>query len=41
VNASLSAVAVYERFGFVPSGAEVRAHGIAFLPMRMALKNDA
>ena len=41
VNSSLNAVVVYERFGFVPSGAEVQAHGIAFLPMRLALKNDA
>jgi ribosomal protein S18 acetylase RimI-like enzyme len=41
VNSSLNAVVVYERFGFVRSGAEVQAHGIAFLPMRLALKNDA
>lgn len=41
VNSSLNAVVVYERFGFVPSGAQVQAHGIAFLPMRLALKNDA
>jgi ribosomal protein S18 acetylase RimI-like enzyme len=41
VNSSLKAVVVYERFGFVPSGAPVQAHGIAFLPMRLALKNDA
>jgi GNAT superfamily N-acetyltransferase len=41
VNSSLNAVVVYERFGFVPSGAEVQAHGIAFLPMRLALRNDA
>jgi ribosomal protein S18 acetylase RimI-like enzyme len=41
VNSSLNAVAMYERFGFVPSGAEVQAHGIAFLPMRLELKNDA
>ena len=33
--------ALYERFGFVPSGAQVQAHGIAFMPMRLALKNDA
>ena len=41
VNSSLNAVVVYERFGFLPSGAEVQAHGIAFLPMRLELKNDA
>ena len=41
VNSSLNAVVVYERFGFVRSGAEVQAHGIAFLAMRLALKNDA
>jgi GNAT superfamily N-acetyltransferase len=41
VNSSLNAVVVYERLGFVPSGAEVQAHGIAFLPMRLALRNDA
>ena len=41
VNSSLNAVVVYERFGFVPSGAQVQAHGIVFLPMRLALENDA
>jgi ribosomal protein S18 acetylase RimI-like enzyme len=41
VNSSLNAVVVYERFGFMPSGAEVQAHGIAFLPMRLAVKNGA
>ena len=41
VNSSLNAALVYERFGFVRSGAEVQAHGIAYLPMQLALKNDA
>ena len=41
VNSSLNAVAINERFGFVPCGAEVHAHGIAFLPMSLRLQNDA
>jgi ribosomal protein S18 acetylase RimI-like enzyme len=41
VNSSLNAVAVYERFGFVPSGGQVKAHGIVFQPMRLALEDDA
>jgi GNAT superfamily N-acetyltransferase len=34
VNSSLSAVPVYETFGFVPAGPIQRKHGISFLPMR-------
>ena len=34
VNSSLSAVPVYEAFGFIPTGAIQREHGISFLPMR-------
>jgi GNAT superfamily N-acetyltransferase len=34
VNSSLSAVPVYEAFGFVPTGSIQRMHGISFLPMR-------
>ena len=33
VNSSLSAVAVYQAFGFVPAGAIQSMHGISFLPM--------
>jgi GNAT superfamily N-acetyltransferase len=33
VNASLGAVAVYERFGFVATGPAVAKHGISFQPM--------
>ena len=41
VNSSLNAVPIYEHFGFVPSGATVHVHGIAFLPMSLRSKNDA
>jgi GNAT superfamily N-acetyltransferase len=34
VNSSLSAVPVYQAFGFVPAGSVQRMHGISFLPMR-------
>ena len=34
VNSSLSAVPVYQAFGFVPSESIQRVHGISFLPMR-------
>ena len=34
VNSSLSAVPVYQAFGFVPAGAIQSMHGISFLPMR-------
>jgi GNAT superfamily N-acetyltransferase len=34
VNSSLSAVPVYQAFGFVPAGSIQRMHGISFLPMR-------
>ena len=41
VNSSLNAVALYRSFGFVPAGAVTQVHGIAFLPMRLLLQNDA
>jgi GNAT superfamily N-acetyltransferase len=41
VNSSLNAVPVYRSFGFVPAGAVVEVHGIAFLPMHLSLQNDA
>jgi len=34
VNSSLSAVPVYNAFGFVPAGSIKSMHGISFLPMR-------
>src|SRR5262245_58343781 len=34
VNSSLSAVEVYQAFGFVPAGSIQSEHGISFLPMR-------
>jgi len=34
VNSSLSAVPVYQAFGFAPTGSIQSAHGISFLPMR-------
>lgn len=34
VNSSLTAVVVYERFGFVRTGETVTMHGISFCPMR-------
>ena len=37
VNSSLSAVPVYEAFGFVPAGSIQRKHGISFLPMRRSV----
>jgi GNAT superfamily N-acetyltransferase len=40
VNSSLNAVSVYRSFGFVPNGAIMQEHGIAFLPMRLTLQND-
>ena len=36
VNSSLSAVPVYESFGFAPAGLLQSEHGISFLPMRRA-----
>lgn len=35
VNASLNAVPVYEKFGFVRQGEVQRMHGICFQPMRL------
>ena len=37
VNSSLSAVPVYQAFGFAPAGSLQRMHGISFLPMRRAI----
>ena len=37
VNSSLGAVAVYQAFGFVPTGSTQQVHGISFLPMRRSL----
>ena len=34
VNSSLSAVPVYQAFGFVPAGSIQKEHGITFQPMR-------
>lgn len=34
VNSSISAVPVYQAFGFVPVGSVQTMHGISFLPMR-------
>jgi GNAT superfamily N-acetyltransferase len=34
VNSSLSAVPVYQAFGFAPAGPVQSVHGISFLPMR-------
>jgi GNAT superfamily N-acetyltransferase len=34
VNSSLSAVPVYNAFGFIPAGSIQNRHGISFLPMR-------
>ena len=34
VNSSLSAVPVYQAFGFAPTGSLQSMHGISFLPMR-------
>ena len=34
VNSSLSAVPVYQAFGFAPAGSLQSMHGISFLPMR-------
>lgn len=37
VNSSLYAVPVYERYGFIPAGLRVEVHGIAFVPMKLAV----
>ncbi|MES2886749.1 MAG: GNAT family N-acetyltransferase [Pseudomonadota bacterium] len=37
VNASVMAVPVYERFGFVRHAAPVEARGVVFVPMRLTL----
>jgi hypothetical protein len=41
VNASLNAVPVYEKFGFVQQGEAQRMHGICFQPMRLSLGDGA
>lgn len=35
VNASLSALPVYQRFGFQPVGEVTRQHGVQFVPMKL------
>ena len=37
VNSSLQAAPVYQRFGFIESGAVVQTHGISFVPMQRQL----
>lgn len=34
VNASVNAVPVYQHFGFLATGPELRSHGVVFVPMR-------
>jgi ribosomal protein S18 acetylase RimI-like enzyme len=34
VNSSRNAVSIYERFGFVPTGATVDTNGVLYVPMR-------
>lgn len=41
VNASVYAVPVYERFGFVATGPRVEANGIAFVPMHRVPRPEA
>ena len=40
VNSSLNAVAVYEKFGFVPRGETQKMHGIAFQPMHLKSSSE-
>jgi GNAT superfamily N-acetyltransferase len=40
VNSSLNAVPVYRAFGFKASGAVRSVHGIAFLPMQLAVVRE-
>lgn len=40
VNASLNAVPVYEKFGFMVSGPIVQANGVAFQPMQLSQAHD-
>ncbi|MEC5385038.1 GNAT family N-acetyltransferase [Uliginosibacterium sp. H3] len=41
VNASLSAVAMYERFGFFVAGEQVERNGVVFVPMRLVGETSA
>jgi GNAT superfamily N-acetyltransferase len=41
VNSSLSAIPVYEAFGFVAAGSIQNMHGISFLPMRRPYRRGA
>jgi len=41
VNSSLSAVPVYQAFGFTPAGSIRRMHGISFLPMKRPASHQA
>ena len=38
VNASVNAVPVYQRYGFIVTGPEVRSHGVVFVPMRLDVR---
>ncbi len=40
VNASLNAIPVYERLGFVAAGDRQHVHGVTFLPMQLEPRND-
>ena len=41
VNSSLNALPVYEKFGFVASGAVVQTHGVTFQPMQLSHAHNA
>ena len=41
VNSSLNALPVYEKFGFVASGAVVQTHGVTFQPMQLSQAQNA
>ena len=41
VNSSLNALPVYEKFGFVVSGAVVQTHGVTFQPMQLSHAHNA
>jgi GNAT superfamily N-acetyltransferase len=41
VNSSLNALPVYEKFGFVASGAVVQTHGVTFQPMQLSQAHNA
>ena len=41
VNSSLTALPVYEKFGFIASGPVVQTHGVAFQPMQLSQAHNA